>query len=89
MVKIGGTLELQSTKPNGVRLIRKSFLETLKIKKPPGVKVSIYAVSAPKYRIEVSAENYKEAETTIKTAAEIAIKSITSAGGQGGFNRDR
>jgi len=89
MVKIKGTLELQCTKPNGATLIRESLLSAQKIEKPKGSRVHVYVVSPPKYRIEVSAENYKEAEKILGKATETALKNMTKAGGQGVFKREK
>ena len=89
MVRIKGILELQCTKPNGVTIIREALLTAQKIERPQGNTVNVYAVAAPKYRLEVLAENYKDAEMLLKKAAETALKNITSAGGQGNFEREK
>ncbi len=89
LVKIKGTLELQSTKPDGVVHIREALKRAQKIQKPSGTKVQVYVVAPPKYRIEVSAEDYKNAEKVLEKATEAAIKSITKAGGTGAFRRER
>ena len=89
MVRVRGNLELQCTKPNGATLIRESLLSAQKIGKPKGPRVRVYVVSPPKYRIEVSAENYKEAEKILEKATETALKHITKAGGQGIFKREK
>jgi len=87
MVKIKGTLELQCMKPNGVVHIRDALLNTQKIEKPEGAKIHVYVVAAPKYAIEVLADDYKEAENILQKASEAAIKAITQAGGTGAFQR--
>lgn len=89
MVKVRGTLELQCTKPNGVTLIRESLLSAQKIEKPRGTRVRVYVVAPPKYRIEVSADDYKEAERILEKATETAIKHMAKAGGQGVFKREK
>jgi translation initiation factor 2 subunit 1 len=88
-VRVKGILELKCTKPNGVTIIREALLSAQRIKKPQGTIVKVYAVAAPKYRIEALAENYKDAETVLKIAAETALKNITNAGGQGNFEREK
>ena len=87
MVKIKGVLTLTCTKPDGVVRIKESLLNAKKVEKPRGVDVNIYVIAAPRYRIEVSARDYKEAEDVLKRAVEVAINRITEAGGQGTFRR--
>jgi len=89
MVKIRGTLELQCTKPNGAILIRESLLSAQKIEKPRGTTVHVYVVAPPRYRIEVSAEDYKEAEKILQKATEKALEHVAKVGGQGVFKREK
>jgi len=86
-VKVKGTMQLQCMKPNGVAYIRDALLSAEKIEKPEGVKIHLYVVAAPKYAIEVLAEDYKEAEKILQKASETVIKTITKAGGSGVFQR--
>ena len=88
-VRIKGTLELQCMKPNGVTLIREALLNAQSIEKPGGTRVRVYVVAPPRYRVEVSAESYKEAERTLEKFSETALKNITKAGGQGFFRREK
>ncbi|MEM2935829.1 MAG: translation initiation factor IF-2 subunit alpha [Candidatus Bathyarchaeia archaeon] len=88
-VKVKGTLQLQSTKPRGVLMIREALLNAQQLENLQGASVNVYVIAAPKYRIEVSAENYREAEQVLKRAADIALESITKAGGQGTFVREK
>jgi len=88
-VKIRGTLELQCLKPKGAIHIRDALLSAQKIKKPEGADIHLYVVAAPKYAIEVLAEDYKEAEKMLQEASETAIKTITKAGGTGTFQRTK
>lgn len=89
LVKIKGTLELQCMKPDGVVRIREALLSAQKVEKSSGTKVRVYVVAPPKYRIEVSAEDYKKAERVLEKATETAIKNITKAGGTGTFRRGK
>lgn len=88
-VKIKGIIELQCTKPNGVVLIKEALLNTQKIGETKGTKIRIYVVAPPKYRIVVSAEDYKTAENVLKKATETALKNIAKIGGQGSFKREK
>jgi len=87
LVKVRGILELSCPKPNGVTHIREALLSAQKIKEP--AKVHVYVVAPPKYRIEVLAEDYKEAERVLEKATEVAVKNITKAGGHGAFKREK
>lgn len=89
MVKVKGTLEFQCTKPNGATLVRESLLSAQGIEKPRGTNVRVYVVAPPKYRIEVSAEDYKEAEKILEKATETAVRHIEKVGGQGVFKREK
>ncbi|MEM3823314.1 MAG: translation initiation factor IF-2 subunit alpha, partial [Candidatus Bathyarchaeia archaeon] len=61
MIKVKGIVELRCSKPNGVKIIKEAFLNAKRAEKPRDVKVRFYVVAAPKYCIEVMAENYKHA----------------------------
>jgi len=89
MVKVKGILKLQCTKPKGVALIQEALLSAQEIGKPLGARVRVYVVAPPRYRIEVSAEDYKEAERILQRAAETALMTITKVGGQGAFEREK
>ena len=87
MVKIKGILNLVSTKSNGVQHIKKSLLTGQNVKKPKGTRVNIHVIAPPRYRIEVSARDYKEAEALLKRAVDTSLSFIKDAGGEGSFSR--
>jgi len=89
MVKVKGWLELQCMKPNGIVYIKEALQSAQKAEKPRNAKVRLYAVAAPKYAVEVWAEDYKEAEKTLQAVTETAIKTITEAGGTGAFQKGK
>jgi translation initiation factor 2 subunit 1 len=89
VVMVKGTLELQCTKPNGAVLVRDALLDAQRIKKSSNTEVRIYVVAPPRYRIEVLAEDYKEAEKLLSKATQTALKSIVKFGGQGVFRREK
>lgn len=82
-VNISGILELSSQKIDGIVHI-KSALEELKKSKNATIKIQY--IGAPKYKIVVSAQNYKIAEEELKEAIDRAIKTI-SPYGKGNFIR--
>ena len=86
-VKIGGILDLTTNKPNGVSVLKKAFSKAKNLKKPNNTEINIYVTGAPKYRIEVYAENYKIAESLLAKAVKRAIKIVEDDGGVGEFIR--
>jgi translation initiation factor 2 subunit 1 len=89
LVKVKGVLELQSLKPNGIVVVRDALLSAQKIEKSRDTRIRLYAVAAPKYAVEVMAEDYKEAEKILQKAAETAISTMEKAGGTGNFLRGK
>jgi len=87
MVKVKGELKIRCAKPDGVLQIKEALLKAKGVKVPRGSDIRIYVVSPPKYRIEVTASDYKEANSLMKKAAETAVESIAKAGGEGAFER--
>jgi translation initiation factor 2 subunit 1 len=88
-VKVKGIVELRCMKPNGVKVIKEAFLNAKKAEKTRGVELRFYVVAAPKYCIEVVAENYKHAEAVLQRVAQNVISNVEQAGGQGVFRREK
>lgn len=88
-VEINGVLQLTSTKSDGVNIIKKALHSAQKTPTPNTARIHIYTIAAPKYRLKIEAENYKEAESIIQKASEAAIKTISKAGGEGSFKREK
>jgi len=86
-VKVKGVLQLTTTAPNGIEIIKKILLGCKSVKKPRKVKIDIYTVGAPKYMVEVEAKNYKDAEKVLQEVVSYALKEIKSVGGEGEFKR--
>ena len=87
LVKVKGTIELRCTKPNAVEIIKDAFLKAKKVDKDTSAQTRFYTIAAPKYSIEVLAEDYKHAEKTLQKTAQQVIANIMKAGGQGTFKR--
>jgi translation initiation factor 2 subunit 1 len=67
-VKIQGIITLTSLASDGVERIRRVLAEPLEdIQMDDNVKVRIYTVGAPKYRVEVVATDYKVAERILSS----------------------
>ena len=89
MVKVKGTLEIRCMKPNGVKIIKDSFISAKKTEKPKDADVRFYVIAAPKYSVEVSAENYKRAEEVLQKISQSVVSNIVKAGGHGTFRREK
>jgi translation initiation factor 2 subunit 1 len=88
LVEIGGFLQLTTSKPDGVGNIQQALQAASKTSSK-AASIQIYTIAAPKYRLKVKAEDYKQAETALNNASEIAIKTIEAAGGEGSFHREK
>jgi len=89
MVKVKGLVELRCMKPNGVNIIKEAFLNAKKAERSRDAKFRFYVVAAPKYCIEVMAENYKRAEAVLQKIAESVVANVVKEGGQGVFRREK
>jgi translation initiation factor 2 subunit 1 len=87
MVKTKGVLNISCPKPDGVIRIKEALKKAQMINAPRGAEVKIYTISPPKYRIEVTASDHKEANDIMKGATDAAVEGIVKAGGQGVFER--
>jgi len=81
-VEVMGHLVLESTKPDGIEVIRKA-LEKASASKSAGADIELLYLGAPTYRIKVTAPDYKAAEKAIEKAANAAIAVVEKSGGEG------
>jgi translation initiation factor 2 subunit 1 len=81
--KVLGVLEMSCQQPNGVEVLRTAFKQAKNVDS----NINIYVTGAPKYRIEVSATNYKTAERLLEKAVRVALESVNDGGGEGTFTR--
>ncbi len=89
LVSVKGILELQNPQPKGVLVIKDTLKHAQEVGEAEDADVNIYLVSPPKYRIVVSAEDYKSAESILETAANSAVEFISNNGGKGSFKREK
>jgi translation initiation factor 2 subunit 1 len=87
LVKVKGTLEVTCTASNGVTVLRNAFNKAKKVRRPENTDVKVYVTGAPKYRVEVSAKNYKEAESLLDKIVTTVFDTVKAAGGDGKFTR--
>lgn len=87
-VKVHGVIELKSNSPDGIERIKSALLEAENVKSG-GAEVDVKYLGAPRYRIEVKAENYKIAEKALDISTQKAKESIEKKGGSFSFKRER
>jgi len=87
MVKVRGVIEVRCPKPNGVKCIKDAFTKAKKSQEDKESKIEFSVIAAPKYSVEVSADNWKRAEELIETVSENVIANVTKEGGHGTFKR--
>jgi len=86
-VKVKGILNVTCTKPDGVLRIKRALTKAEKIRVPSGSNIRIYVVSPPKYRVDVTAKDYKTANAILQRVVQTAVQDIKKAGGEGTFER--
>jgi len=84
-VQISGILELKCPAPDGVDKIRQAILTGMEGTED---RIKVQYVGAPRYRVVVSAPDYKTAEEELREVTSNMIVSIKECGGEGDFHRD-
>lgn len=87
-VTIHGVFELTSMDPRGIELIKGTLLETKKVAEANEAEVALYTLGAPKYRIEVIAEDYKKAEAVLENIVTATEASWSGQEGRFSFSRE-
>ncbi|MBU4373303.1 MAG: translation initiation factor IF-2 subunit alpha [Euryarchaeota archaeon] len=85
-VDISGFIDLTNYLPDGIEHIKKALSAAGNVD-GEDINVEITYTGAPRYRIHVTAPDYKKAEGVLKKAVQSAIKIIETAGGSGEFHR--
>ncbi len=88
-VKVKGVLEVRCMQPNGVKCIQDAFFGAKKSYKAKDAKIEFYVIAAPRYSVEVSADNWKRAEELFEKVCKRVVANITKAGGHGSFERKK
>ena len=86
-VTIQGELEITSLAPRGIEDIKKTLNEARKIAAEYDAEANLYSLASPKYRIEVSAEDYKKAENALDKVVQFATEAWESHDGKISFSR--
>jgi translation initiation factor 2 subunit 1 len=83
-VEIRGVFEITCNKPNGIEIIKQTLIDSIANKK----EVSVTYIGAPKYRITLTAPNFKEAEKELKPIISSVQDIIEKKGGTFKFTRE-
>lgn len=83
-VEIRGVMEITNNKPNGIEIIKKALLDVLK----KDSSIDIIYLGAPKYRLSVTAEDFKSAEKKLKPIILEVQQNIEKKKGQFKFTRE-
>ena len=87
-VTIIGFFEASSMSSNGVADLKQKFEEAEEEAEKHDSKISITSLGAPKYRIELMADDYKKAEYALEQVVEFTTKSWESIEGSFSFSRE-
>lgn len=82
-VEIRGIMEITSARPDGVEVIKKALSGALGM---PGVEVTY--LGAPKYRIAVTAKDFKSAERELKPIVDGVQRAVEKKKGSFAFSRE-
>ena len=85
-VEIRGILEITNNNANGVEIIKKTLMDAIKSEKDNNVEITY--LGAPKYRLSVSAQDFKTAEKSLKPIVEQIKSSIEKKKGTFNFIRE-
>jgi len=78
-VSIKGTFNVKSYASNGVGVVREAFLVAQK-KAKKSATISIVYIGGGKYKMVVEAENYKDAELTLKAVEDSVVSAVVESG---------
>jgi translation initiation factor 2 subunit 1 len=84
-VQISGILELKCPAADGVDSIKRAILKGMGQAENH---VKVQYVGAPRYRVVISAPDYKVAEEDLRQVTDAMIEEIKGCGGEGAFHRD-
>jgi translation initiation factor 2 subunit 1 len=86
-VTIQGELEITSMASRGIEEIKKTLNEARKIAVEYDAEANLYSLASPKYRIEVTAEDYKKAEIALDKVVQFATEAWENHDGNISFSR--
>lgn len=87
-VTIKGIFELTSNAPDGAEVIRNALSNAMEACKTKDATISMKYLGAPKYKIEITAENYKIAESCLELFSKEVIGAVVKNRGTGKLIRE-
>jgi len=84
-VQIDGVLELRSYAPDGIDIIKEAVKKG--VDAAGDADITVQYIGAPRYRVVIIADEYKDAEDVMKKVSAAAIGHIAAAGGEGSLKR--
>ncbi len=90
-VKVSGVFTLRSLAPDGVERIREVLLKARDAAAgaEKDIEVKLYTIGAPRYRIEITAYDYKKAEHALSEALKAAEETAKKLGVEYSFTREK
>jgi translation initiation factor 2 subunit 1 len=88
-VNITGYIDLRCPLPNGIDIIKEALIFARDAEYGEGITVETKYIKSPRFSVNVTAPEYKEAEEALKAVANRAIEKIKELGGEGTFNREQ
>jgi translation initiation factor 2 subunit 1 len=85
-VEVRGVMEITCPKPDGIEIIRQTLMSVEESRAGAGINISY--IGAPKYRLMVSAENFKVAEKALNAVLQKIQDGIEKHGGTFKFTRE-
>ncbi len=89
IIEISGTLRLESTKPNGIELIKEALKKAEELVKKEKYDITFSYLGAPKYKISINAQDYKEGEKGLQKVVDLIKKEIEKSQGSAEFIREK
>ena len=86
-VTIQGELEITSMASRGIEDIKETLNEARKVAAEHDAEAKLYSLASPKYRIEITAEDYKKAENALDQVIQFATEAWESHDGNISFSR--
>lgn len=86
-VFISGELTLESYEPDGIDKIKDAIKKAEDFAKKKKMEVSITYLSAPRYALELTASNYKDAEKDVKEIVDVIVEEMKKSKSQVSFKR--
>jgi translation initiation factor 2 subunit 1 len=87
-VMINGIFELSSTNSRGVEEIKEAFETVKQLADDNDAEAEVYSLGAPKYRIELTADDYKQAEVILSKIVDHTRDVWTNQEGLFSFTRE-